>query len=319
MLLFLWFHYNLSSFVLTLTNFISLRNDRFHVFMIKKIFNQSLKDKFYSKSRFVILDEETFEEKFAMQLTLMNVFVVVGVSIILLILITSFIIAFTPLREFIPGYASSKLKSEATELALKYDKIEKKVADNDHYISSVTKILTGELDYARFHKDSVYENNASVSEKDLKASTEEKKLRENVDKEDQYNYFEKAESKLSMVFFSPAKGIVTDGFSSKKKHFAMDIALPKDTPIKSITNGHVIFSEWTPNTGHVVIVSHQQGIMSVYKHLAIATKKQGDFVRTGEVIALAGNTGLDSTGIHLHFELWKDGLPIDPKNYINFE
>jgi len=311
------FYQNLEDCFLTI--FISLSNVRFFSFMLKKLFNQSFRDKLYSRSRFVILDEDTFEEKFVMRLTLMNVFVVMGLSIILLILVTSFIIAFTPLRELIPGYASSKLKSDATELALKYDKIEKKVADNDHYISSVTKILTGELDYARFHKDSVYNNIESINNLELNTTSEEKNLRENVEKEDQYNYFEKAESKLSLVFFPPAKGIITDGFSVVNKHYAIDIALPKDTPIKTITNGHVIFSEWTPNTGHVLIISHQQGIMSVYKHLALSTKKQGDFVRTGEVIALAGNTGLESSGIHLHFELWKDGSPLDPKNYITFE
>lgn len=287
--------------------------------MIFKKFGQRVKKKLYSRNRFVILDEDTFEEKFALPLTLMNVFVVLGVSAILLILITSLIIAFTPLRELIPGYTSSKLKLEAAELAIKYDKLEKQVMANDLYMNSIKMIMTGELDYAKFHKDSIYNQTDAISPSDLNASKDEIKIRNDVEHEDKYNYFEKAESKLSMVFFPPAKGIVTDGYSLKNKHYAIDIALPKDTPIKSITNGHIIFSDWTPATGNVVIISHQQGVLSVYKHLSNATKKQGDFVRTGEVIAIAGNTGLETTSIHLHFELWKDGMPINPLDYINFE
>lgn len=286
--------------------------------MFKKLFNSSFKEKLYSRNRFVILDEDTFEEKFVLQLTLMNVFVVTGVSAILLVLITSFIIAFTPLREFIPGYTSDKLKTEATELALKYDKLEKELDHNNQYLASVKQILTGDLDFAKFHKDSIY-NNTLPDASEMKATKAENELKQEVEQEDKYNYFEKSESKLSMVFFQPAKGIISDGFSRNKKHYAIDIALPKDTPIKTIANGHIIFSDWTPNTGHVVIISHQQGILSVYKHLSSSTKNVSDFVRTGEVIAMSGNTGYETTGVHLHFELWKDGVPINPKDYINFE
>jgi murein DD-endopeptidase MepM/ murein hydrolase activator NlpD len=287
--------------------------------MSKKLLSTNIKQKLYSRNRFVILDEDTFEEKFAFQLSLMNVFVLVGLSAIFLIIITALIIAYTPLRELIPGYTSSKLKSEAINLALKYDKLEKELDYNNNYIQAVQKILTGELDYAKFHKDSLYNTNELANVDEQQPSKDEIKLREAVEQEDKYNYFEKTESKLSMVFFQPAKGIITDGFNRNKKHFAIDIALPKDTPIKSIANGHVVFSDWTPSTGHVVIISHQQGIMSVYKHLSSSTKSISDFVRSGEVIAMSGNTGYETTGVHLHFELWKDGVPINPKDYINFE
>lgn len=287
--------------------------------MSKKLLSTNIKQKLYSRNRFVILDEDTFEEKFAFQLSLMNVFVLVGLSAIFLIIITALIIAYTPLRELIPGYTSSKLKSEAINLALKYDKLEKELDYNNNYIQAVQKILTGELDYAKFHKDSIYNTEDVPNINEQQPTKEEIKLREAVEQEDKYNYFEKTESKLSMVFFQPAKGIITDGFNRNKKHFAIDIALPKDTPIKSIANGHVVFSDWTPSTGHVVIISHQQGIMSVYKHLSSSTKSISDFVRSGEVIAMSGNTGYETTGVHLHFELWKDGVPINPKDYINFE
>src|SRR5690606_34262007 len=123
--------------------------------------------------------------------------------------------------------------------------------------------------------------------------------------------FEKAEPKTEIVFFPPAKGIVTDKFDARAKHFATDVALAKGTPIKATLNGAVIFADWTPGTGYVMILRHNNGYLSVYKHAASLVKEQGDVVRTGEVIALAGSTGQQSTGVHLHFELWKDGFPIN--------
>lgn len=286
----------------------------------KRLKRQKLKNRLFNKRRLVILNEDTFEEIFSLKLNLMNVFVVLTISSILLIAITTYIIAFTPLREYIPGYTSSKLKREATLLSVKSDSLEIEVKKNEAYIQSIRKILTGDLEYAKFNKDSVL--NAEVqdpSKYQLNPSKEELQLREQVAQEDKYNLFEKAKSNMSLVLFPPAKGHVTDKYNVQNKHFAVDIALAKDTPIKAVANGTVIFSDWTPSTGNVIIINHKDGILSVYKHAATLTKTQGNVVRTGEVIALAGSTGKESTGIHLHFELWKDGYPIDPSQFIDFE
>jgi murein DD-endopeptidase MepM/ murein hydrolase activator NlpD len=267
-----------------------------------------------------ILNEDTFEEIFSLRLTMMNVFVVATIGALLIIFITTYIIAFTPLREYIPGYASTKLKKDATELALKSDSLSLALKKNEAYIESIKKILTGDLDYAKFNKDSLLVSaTETVDEDDLQPSKEELKLRETVAREDKYNVFEKAKPKVSIVLFPPAKGIVTEKFNAKNKHFAIDVALPKNTPIKATLSGTVIFADWTPSTGNVIILRHNNGFISVYKHAASLTKNQGDSVKSGEVIALAGSTGSESTGIHLHFELWKDGFPIDPSIFIKFE
>ena len=270
--------------------------------------------------RLVILNEDTFAEIFSLKLTLMNVFVVVTVGTILIITVTTYIIAFTPLREYIPGYASSKLKKEATELALKSDSLTFALRKNEAYIRSIQRVLTGDVDYAKLNKDSILASKPETSaEGDLQASSEDLKLREQVAQEDKYNLFEKAKSKVGIVFFPPVKGSVTDQFDLKKKHFAIDVALANNTPIKAILSATVIFADWTPSTGNVIILRHNNGFISVYKHAASLTKEQGDIVKTGEVIALAGSTGKESTGTHLHFELWKDGYPIDPTQFIEFE
>lgn len=285
----------------------------------KRLKRQIIKKKLFTKNRLVILNEDSFEEVFSLRLTLMNVFVVASIGAILIIIGTTFIIAFTPLREWIPGYASDELKRNATELALKSDSLSVAIKQNEMYLSSIKRVLTGDLDFAKLSKDSIFAAKSVESEEGLKASEAELELRDKVAREDKYNLFEKAAPKVSIVLFAPVKGSITDRFDSRKKHYAIDIAVAKDTPIKSILNGSVIFSDWTPSNGNVIIVRHNNGFLSVYKHAASLTKSQGDVVRTGEVIALAGSTGRESTGVHLHFELWKDGYAIDPTQFIEFE
>lgn len=286
----------------------------------KRLKRKKIKKKLFTKNRLVILNEDTFEEIFSLRLTLMNVFVVATIGALLIIFITTYIIAFTPLREFIPGYASTKLKKDATELALKSDSLSQALKKNEAYIQSIRKVLTGDLEYAKFNKDSITATASEpVSDEDLQPSKADLKLREEVEREDKYNLFEKAKPKVTTVLFPPVKGMITEKYNPANKHYAVDIALAKNTPIKSILSGKVIFADWTSNTGNVVIIRHSNGFISVYKHAASLTVSQGDAVRTGEVIALAGSTGQESTGVHLHFELWKDGYSIDPSIFIEFE
>ncbi|MBR9756913.1 MAG: M23 family metallopeptidase, partial [Algicola sp.] len=157
-----------------------------------------------------------------------------------------------------------------------------------------------------------------ITQEDLKPIKADSLLREQVEKEDKYNLFETATSKISFVLFPPVSGTISEGYDAEKKHYAVDIAVPKDTPVKTTADGTVIFAEWTTETGYVVLIEHSNGLISVYKHNASITKQQGDLVKSGEVIAMAGNSGEYSTGTHLHFELWKDGYPIDPTNFIDF-
>jgi len=250
----------------------------------------------------------------------MNVFVVATIGAVLIITVTTYIIAFTPLREFIPGYASNKLKKDATELALKSDSLALSLKNNEAYIASIRKVLTGDLEWAKLSKDSILAvTSGETDPSEMAPSKADLELREQVAQEDKYNLFEKAQSKPGVVLFPPVKGPITEKFDRKAKHLAVDIALAKDTPIKAILGGNVIFADWTPSTGNVIILRHNNGFISVYKHAASLTKSQGDIVKTGEVIALAGSTGTESTGVHLHFELLKDGYPIDPAQFIEFE
>ncbi|WP_264535677.1 peptidase [Flavobacterium sp. N1736] len=142
---------------------------------------RNLRKKLYTKNRLVILNEDTFEEIFSFKLTLMNVFVVFSLGGIFLILVTTFIIAFTPLREFIPGYSSTQLKKNATQLAIKSDSLAVALKKNEAYINGIQKVLRGELEYAKFNKDSILSETEETPHLDMRASEEEIKLREEVD------------------------------------------------------------------------------------------------------------------------------------------
>jgi murein DD-endopeptidase MepM/ murein hydrolase activator NlpD len=286
----------------------------------RKLFVRKIIRKLLNKRRLIVLNEDTFEETFSLKLNLMNVFVGVTLSSIFLIGITTYIIAFTPLREYIPGYASTKLKKEALNLAIKSDSLENSVKINNFYIASIKKILAGDLEYAKLSKDSlIAAGKVELKETELIASVEEKKLREQTQQEDKYNVFESAKPKVNFVLFPPVQGPIIEKYNVNNKHLAVKIAISNNTPIKAIANGTIVFADWTPSNGYVIIIRHQDVILSVYKNAATLTKNQGDAVRTGEVIALAGNTASSSTSINLHFELWKDGFPIDPTQFINFE
>lgn len=286
----------------------------------KKKKEKKIAKKLLHKYRLVILNEDTFEERLSFKLTRLNVFVMLAISSILLIFATTILIAFTPLKEYIPGYSSTTLKKRATALSLKTDSLEKVIAVNERYFSSIKKVLHGELSSVDFNKDSIIEAaKVDISEIDLSPSKQDSILRAKVDKEDKYNLFESATTNADFVLFAPANGTISEVYNVKEKHYAVDVVVAENTPIKAVADGTVIFSEWASKTGYVIIIEHSQGLLSVYKHNASLTKTQGDLVKSGEVIAMSGNSGELTTGPHLHFELWSNGYPIDPTNFIDFE
>ena len=288
--------------------------------MKKKKEPKKIKKKLLDKYRLVILNELTFEERLSFKLTRLNVFVLASLSAIFLIIITYLIIAFTPLREYIPGYSSTALKKKATELSFKTDSLQQVIAMNELYYSSIKKVLKGDVSAIDFNKDSIINAvKLEASEVDFAPTAEDSLLREKVDKEDKYNLFESATTATNFVLFPPVNGTISEHYNLKEKHYAVDVVVPKDTPVKATADGIVIFAEWTASTGYVIILEHSYGLISVYKHNAELTKSQGDLVKAGEVIATAGNTGELSTGPHLHFELWNDGYPINPTNFIDFK
>lgn len=288
--------------------------------MAKKVRKRrEIKRKLLHKYRLVILNESTFEEKISFKLSRLNVFVTGTLCIIGLIGLTTLLIAFTPLREYIPGYSSTKLKMQATNLTYKTDSLVRVLNNSNRYLENVRMVLTGDIENSEVNRDSLFEKfKLDPTSIDLTPSREDSMLRAEVALEDKYNLFERTAPSKTMVFFPPLSGTISQGYDAEKKHFAVDVVAPRETPIKTIADGTVIFAEWTADTGHVIIIEHRDGILSVYKHNGSLNKSQGDRVNSGEVIASVGNTGEFTTGPHLHFELWNNGAPVNPTDYIDF-
>lgn len=279
---------------------------------------KKIKRKLLHKYRLVVLNEETFEERFSFKLNRLNVFVFSMLFAIVLIAGTTLFIAFTPLREYIPGYSSTSLKKKATELAYKTDSLQQKLTANEQYLASIQKVLTGDVSAEDLNKDSIFEAVQQEIDQALFMPTrEDSLLREKVRQEDKYNPL-LDDPAINFVLFPPASGEISEDYNLEERHYAVDIVTPRNSPVKATADGVIIFAEWTVETGYVIIIKHNFDLISVYKHNASLTKQQGDLVKAGEVIATSGNTGEFTTGPHLHFELWSEGYPINPRNFIDF-
>ncbi len=286
----------------------------------KKKEQKRIAKRLLNKYRLVILNEDTFEERISFKLTRLNVFVLLMITTVIVVSCTTFLIAFTPLREYIPGYSSTSLDLKATRLVTTTDSLQQIINIRQEYYNSIHKVLRGDVKTVEFNIDSaVQSQKLNPEEVDLNPSEADMKLREEVSREDKYSLFEREKSSTDFSLFPPVTGSITEKYNVNEKHYAIDIAVPKDTPIKAAAAGTVIFAEWTAETGHVLILDHGNNLLTVYKHNASITKQQGEQVQEGEVIATAGSTGELTTGPHLHFEIWRDGYAMDPAKFINFE
>lgn len=278
-----------------------------------------LKQKLTDKYRLVVLNEDTFEERFSLKLSRLNVFVLGGVFSILLIALTTILIAFTPIKEYIPGYSSSKLKADAVKLTFEADSLKTKLAILENYTNALRPVLTGEITSEEIDSLQLDVQQIPIDESKLDATKEDSIFREKVERENRFAIINSNKSNVDLVFFSPLSGTISQDFDANSKHFAVDIVAKTDTPIKAIADGTVIFSGWSTETGYVIILKHDKDFISVYKHNGNLLKKQGDFVNSGEVIASVGSTGELTTGPHLHFELWNGGYAVNPLNFIDFK
>ncbi|MBT4903908.1 MAG: M23 family metallopeptidase [Flavobacteriaceae bacterium] len=278
-----------------------------------------LKQKLLNKYRLVVLNEETYEEQLYFRLTRLNVMIISILLISIFVTGTVLLIASTPLKEFMPGYSSTAMRAQAAENAIKLDSLNRAYDQSIRYLNSIQQVLVGDLKFDELNESPITLDSFSKRPKAIvSTSIDDSLLRAMVDQEDKYNFQGGSKSKINFVLFPPAQGDLSQTYDPTNKHYAVDIVLKENAPIKAVADGTVIFSEWTAGTGHVIIIEHPFGLISAYKHNASLSKQQGDYVVAGEVIASAGNTGELSTGWHLHFELWSDGYPMNPESFIDF-
>ena len=282
-------------------------------------------EKWRNKYRLVFMTDDTLEERFTFRLSRMNVFIALGSLAIVLIFLTSFLIAFTPLREYIPGYTNVGLTKRLYTLQLKTDSIERGLIAKEQFIQNLRDVINGkDLTDSQPVTGDALKRYGNIK---IKRSVDDSLLRLEVENQNKYSLFkietiENASQKKSSIggvlFFSPLKGIITNTFNPVQKHFGVDIVAKQNEAVKAVLEGTVLFSSWTLETGYVIVVQHSRNIVSLYKHNSAILKKVGDYVQAGEPIAIVGGSGELVTGPHLHFELWSDGNPVDPKEYIIF-
>jgi len=288
-----------------------VKNQKQNKAFLKRIFNDY---------KVVVSSEDTFEEKLSFKANKINAFIIMLLYSIILIAFTISIVFFTQLREMVPGYSSSDLLNRAIYLTKKTDSLEQQIALNNKFYKSIEDVLSGNVDeFISRDELSIDSNLINPDIFTISPNLQDSILRQYVENEDKFNLTNNELVIENKMFFSPIKGEITQSFNLNENHFAIDIAADIGTPVKSVLDGKIIFSEWSLETGYVVVIDHGENIISVYKHNSKTLKEQNDFVQAGEVIAYSGNQGNLSSGPHLHFELWKNGTPIDPEPLLNFK
>ena len=277
-------------------------------------------DRLKYKYKLSVINETSYEEVFNFRLSQLHVLTALSVLAVILVVLTILLIAFTDLREFIPGYPDGNMRQMIAQNALRVDSLENELLKRDRFFKSIRLVLNGgdttslersREDTARYRNDTI-RFQISEQENEFRAAIEERE-RFNLSlgmKEQNHDYYH---------FFSFLEGIVTQSFDEKKRHYGTDIVAKANAKVAAVLDGVVIFTDWTVKTGYVIQVQHTNDLISVYKHNSILLKKQGDYVRAGEVLGVVGNTGEESSGPHLHFELWRAGNPLNPENFIKFK
>lgn len=282
----------------------------------------------HKKYRLVLMDDGTFEEVGSYKLSRLNVYMLASSLLVLLVIAVTSLIIFTPLRYYIPGYGDYSMRSEINELANQVDDLKSEIDSRDAVLKSlgvvvgITKDET-EAD-ARARKnpnDSLRRVSDSIPSEssEVQAIREEVEARRSVGQLRGNNLGSVAASDLAH-FQSPLtnNARMTSPYSPEKNHYGVDLADAKNTPVKAVLNGTVIMSTWSYDTGHMIGVQHSNNFISFYKHNSMLLKKVGSFVKAGEAVAIIGNSGEQSTGPHLHFELWHNGHSVNPQEYISF-
>ncbi|UXP33763.1 M23 family metallopeptidase [Reichenbachiella agarivorans] len=285
---------------------------------------KTLSNRLTTKYLLIIRNEENFAEKTTYSFTYAKIILFL-VLIFMSLTALSFYLTTTLLEEwFDPRYAQLKATRDVISLSAKVDSLVYEVDKKEQFINNFKMIISG--------KDGEYEQvegSENIGSNEIKEIVQSEEEINPIDSEFRREFENKgvdlqySESALSQelqefYLFKPVEGIVSDGFDPHRDHLAIDIVARQDEPIKAVADGTVVFSSWTQDSGYVIAIQHRGNLISFYKHNSELFKKVGNFVTAGEVISIIGNTGELTSGPHLHFELWYDGNPIDPEEFIRF-
>jgi murein DD-endopeptidase MepM/ murein hydrolase activator NlpD len=264
-------------------------------------------------------DNETHKYLWSIRFTKTSLFVSVLTVLVMLTVATYCVIAYTPVRTFIPGYPDARTKRAAIQNAIKVDSLEKVIYRWEIYSENIKRAVEGK---APIKIDSIIKASSketAVSADQTLLQKQDSLLREQVKEEERFEISQRGRRDHpieGLHFFTPLKGVISQGYDPV--HPYIDITAPAGSVVKATLDGTVIYAGWNEETGNTIQIQHSDDLISIYKHNEKLLKKTGDKVKAGTSIALVGNTGDVSTGTHLHFELWHKGEAVDPTRYIKF-
>lgn len=283
--------------------------------------NDKNKHSWRDKFRFSVYNDTTFEEVWRVIFTRYNAFLLITFLVLFIIGATTSLIAFTNIREFIPGYPDVTMRRNILMSAIRLDSLERELNLRDKYFANLNAIISGKQPVEIISQQDTTKKYNSIR---FTNSPENIALRNQIEQEEQYNLtlgprLNETTSLASLHFFPPVKGIVSGKYDLRTKHFGTDIVTRPRSPVLAALDGTVIFTGWTMETGYVIEIQHNNNLVSVYKHNSALLKEAGDLVRAGEAISVVGDSGeLYTSGPHLHFEIWYKGSPLDPEKHILF-
>jgi murein DD-endopeptidase MepM/ murein hydrolase activator NlpD len=293
--------------------------------------DRSLMKQLQDKYRLVIMNDETFEEVTSLKLSPLSVYIFLSSLVVGTAILMTLLIVYTPLKRYIPGYGDFRRDAEIAELTAKVAGLEDEVNAQRAYSDNFRKILVGDM--SDFTKEAVQKkgqpaNPADTAAKVVDRITEDEQLRAAVatgtfsgsePASATFTTLLSREQPLEQQFFMPpVSGEVISVFDLPKKHYGLDVAAPKNTAVKAAADGVVISAGYTVETGYSIAIQHPNNVVTMYKHNSVLLKEAGSILKAGEAIAIIGNSGENTSGPHLHFELWHKGRPVNPSDYINF-
>ncbi|HND86903.1 MAG TPA: M23 family metallopeptidase [Saprospiraceae bacterium] len=296
--------------------------------------DRSLMEKLRDKYRLVIMNADTFEEVMSFRLSPLSVYIGISSLVVGTAILVTMAIVWTPLKRYIPGYGDFQRDEEIAQLTNKVGDLENEIEAHRRYNENFRKLLVGDL--ADMSKEAAEKQGQPADQsdtlpKDIDRIPEDEQLRAQVASGSitlgpatsaaasaGSSGMMKETPLEQLTFMPPVSGELTATFDLKKEHYGVDVGAPKNTPVKAAAAGMVISSGYTVETGYSIAIQHPNNVVTMYKHNSVLLKKEGSPVKAGEAIAFIGNTGEQSTGPHLHFELWHKGRAVNPAHYINF-
>lgn len=280
--------------------------------------------------RLVIMNDETFEEVGSYKLNMLNLYLLLSTILVVVAVLIFLLIAYTPLKRYLPGYIGNANNKQTEALLQEIDSLSTVMADWELYFGAAKNRALERTDDS-FDADSAQQalamEDSTLQLSEVDPSEIDQQLRQEIEFQEigeimqsgpSRNPFENRTRLEQLFFVAPVTGEISAHYMPQNGHLGVDILAPRNTAVKSALDGYVVVSDWTLETGNTIGIQHGNNIVTFYKHNSALLKEVGTFVKAGEAIAIIGNTGTLSDGPHLHFELWYNGQPVNPVDYISF-